>query len=148
MIDMDIVLPGPPEIIWRLVTDWEHQDDWMLEARDFVVTSPHREGVGVEGEATVSIGGITTRDTVRVVTWEPLARLAIEHAGWVSGRGEFFITPLSENETHMYWQEELIPPLGPLGRIGLLLFRPLMRRVFQRDLKVLAGLVRAATKAS
>lgn len=144
LIDMAITLPGPPEIVWRLITDWEHQDDWMLEASDFKVTSAHREGLGVEAEATISIGGITTRDTVRVVTWEPPKRLAIEHGGWVAGRGELFLTPMADDETYLYWREELIPPFGLLGRIGLLLFRPLMRRIFVRDLRVLAGLTRAA----
>ncbi len=60
-------MPGPPEVVWELITDWEHQDDWMLEASDFVVISEHREGVGVEAEATIKIGGIKTRDKVRVV---------------------------------------------------------------------------------
>lgn len=137
-------LPGPPEVVWELITDWEHQDDWMLEARDFVITSSHREGLGVEGQATVSIGGITTRDTVRVTGWEVNRKLAIEHIGWVSGRAEMLLAPLADGTTHLYWREELRPPWGVLGLVGLTLFKPLMRRIFERDLRVLAGLVRAA----
>jgi hypothetical protein len=130
--------------VWRLITDWEHQDDWMLEARDFVITSDHREGVGVEGEATVSIGGITTRDTVSVTGWQPERRLAIEHAGWVSGEAEMLLAPLGDGRTHLYWREQLRPPWGILGLIGLTLFKPYMRHIFNKDLRVLAGLVRAA----
>ena len=151
MIDTSAVLPAPPATVWRLLTDWEHQDDWMLEASDFVVTSPHREGVGVEAEATIRIGGISTRDRVRVTAWEPEHRLVIEHLGWVSGAGDMRLTPTqghgrAAGHTVLDWRETLVAPrlLGPLGRIGLRGFAPLMRRVFERDLRVLVGLARAA----
>ena len=144
LVEVSRVLPAPPDVVWDLITDWEHQDDWMLEARDFKVLSDHREGLGVRAEATVSIGGFTTRDEVEVVGWEPGHRLAIAHKGWVSGVGELFLTPIGSDRTHLFWREELHPPLGPAGALGLAAFKPLMRRVFARDLRVLAGLARAA----
>ena len=148
LIEMWQVLPGPPGVVWHLITDWEHQDDWMLEARDFVITSAHREGVGVEGRATVSIGGITTTDTVIVTRWEPQRRLAISHEGWVSGEAEMLLTELPGGETHILWREELVcRSLGFFGSVGLSVFRPLMRRIFQRDLRVLKSLTRAAQPA-
>ncbi len=146
LIEMWRVLPGPPDVVWRLITDWEHQDDWMLEARDFVITSTHREGLGVTGRATVRIGGITTTDEVVVTGWEPQRRLAIEHAGWVSGRAEMLLTALPEGGTHILWREELIcQSLGAVGSIGLAVFRPLMRMIFVRDLRILESLARAAS---
>ena len=147
VIEMSQTVAGPPEVVWDLITDWEHQDDWMLEAKEFVVTSEHREGVGVEAEATIKIAGITTRDKVRVVGWEPNRRLAIEHLGWVSGKGEIHLTPLGKDRTHVFWREELRPPLGMLGALGLSSFKPVMRRIFVRDLRILAGLVRVRTSA-
>jgi hypothetical protein len=146
VLEMAQTLPCKPSIAWELITDWEHQDDWMLEASDFVITSEQREGVGVEGEATVKIGGIKTRDRVRVVGWEPEHRLAIEHYGWVSGRGEMSLTPLGEDRTHLYWREELHPPLGFLGVLGITAFKPMMLRIFKKDLRVLASLARARTR--
>ncbi|MPZ70226.1 MAG: hypothetical protein GEU71_11970 [Actinobacteria bacterium] len=143
VLDMAATMPGPPEVVWRLITDWEHQDDWMLEASDFVVLTEQREGIGVEAEASITIGGITTRDRVRVSRWEVEKVLGIEHLGWVSGEGEIFITPVGET-THLFWRETLKPPLGILGTIGLTLFKPLMSRIFRRDLRVLQSLVRAA----
>ena len=147
VVEMAQTLPCTPAIAWELITDWEHQDDWMLEASDFVITSEQREGVGVEGEATVTIGGIKTRDKVRVVGWDPEHRLAIEHEGWVSGRGEMSLTALGADRTHIYWREELYPPLGVLGAIGMTAFKPLMLRIFKNDLRVLASLARARSKA-
>lgn len=145
LLEMSENLPGPPAVVWKLITDWEHQDDWMLEASDFVVTSEQREGVGVEAEATIRIGGISTRDKVRVIGWEPEKHLAIEHLGWVSGKGEMFLTPLNGDRTHLYWREELYPPLGLAGALGITAFKPIMYRIFKRDLRVLSSLTRAAT---
>ena len=145
-IEMAETAPGPPEVVWDLLTDWEHQDDWMLEASDFVVMSEQRAGVGVEAEATIRIGGITTRDKVRVVEWEPARHLAIEHYGWVSGVGHIYLTPLGEDRTHVFWREELYPPVGLLGAIGMTALRPVMGRLFRRDLRVLASLVRARSR--
>jgi hypothetical protein len=145
VIEMSEMLPGPPEVVWELLTDWERQGEWMLEASDFVVTSPQRQGIGVEAEATIKIGGIKARDKVKVVGWEPGHRLAIRHLGWVGGMGELFLTPYGDDETFLFWREELEPPLGLLGAVGLFAFKPLMRRVFQRDLRALATLTREAT---
>lgn len=145
---MTEVCAGPPEAIWELITDWEHQDDWMLEASDFVVVSDVREGVGVEAEATIRIGGIQTRDRVRVAEWEPPRRLVIEHLGWVTGRGIIELTPVAGERTHVWWREELNPPLGLLGAVGMSAFKPLMGRVFRRDLRILGGLARARASAA
>jgi hypothetical protein len=146
VVELSDTMPGSAEVVWRLITDWEHQDDWMLEASDFVVTGTQREGVGVEAEATVSIGGVRTRDRVRVSAWDPPRRLEIEHGGWVQGVGEIRLTPLGDGACRLDWREELrAPSLGPVGTVGLMAFRPLMRRIFRRDLRVLRGLVRAAS---
>ena len=137
-------MPGPPEVVWALITDWEHQDDWMLEASDFEVVGEQREGVGVEAKATVRIAGIRTRDRIRVAMWEPPRILVIDHLGWVKGSGEIQLAPI-EGGTRLRWRETLFAPraLGPFGRIGLRLFAPLLRRTFRRDLRVLRSLVRS-----
>jgi uncharacterized protein YndB with AHSA1/START domain len=146
-IEVADLMPGSRETVWDLITDWEHQDDWMLEASDFLVTSEHREGVGVEALATIRIGGIRTRDRVRVSVWEPPERLVIEHVGWVRGRGDIRLTA-ADLDTRLTWVETLQAPLGIVGHLGLWLFAPLMRRIFRRDLRVLRGLVRARSGSS
>jgi carbon monoxide dehydrogenase subunit G len=143
VIEVADTMPGPPEVVWAVITDWEHQGDWMLEASKFEVIGDQREGVGVEARATVRIAGIRTRDTVRVSMWEPPRILVIDHMGWVKGAGEIQLQPVSEG-TRMRWRETLFPPraLGPVGRLGLRATAPLMKRIFRRDLRVLRGLIR------
>jgi uncharacterized protein YndB with AHSA1/START domain len=148
VIESTLVLPAPPAAVWEHITDWENQDRWMLEASDFVVTSEKREGIGVEAEATISIAGIKTRDKVRVIGWDPGRRLAIEHLGWVSGVGEIYLTLVADDRAHVYWREELEPPLGMAGALGMSAVKPLMRRIFRKDLNVLAEVVGQRASAS
>lgn len=129
----------PPEAVWPYLVDWEHLDLWMKEAREFRVIGEQREGVGVEAEATIRIAGITTHDRVRVTRWEPPAVLEITHLGWVKGTGYMELSPNDEG-ADMFWREELYPPLGFLGSIGLRLLTPTMKRIFQRDLRLLKRL--------
>jgi carbon monoxide dehydrogenase subunit G len=135
-------LDGPPELVWELLTDWERQTEWMLEMSEVVVTSRAREGVGVEAKATVSVGGIKTTDIVRVDVWEPPRHLGLRHEGWVRGRGDIRLAP-RPGGTHLDWTEQLYPPWGVLGAIGLRLFRPMLARTFRRDLAILQELVRS-----
>lgn len=141
VVDLRRTLPGPPSLVWELITDWERQDLWMLEASDIVVDSEHREGIGVTSEATVKIGPISTRDSIRVDAWEPQRHLGIEHLGWVGGRGDLWLEEAGA-ETDFRWREELRPPWGWLGAVGLRLYRPLLERAFRRDLDALERLVR------
>jgi hypothetical protein len=142
--EMSSLIPATPDLVWGLITDWERQGDWMLEARDFEVIGRRRTGVGVEARATVSIAGITTTDTVVVTAWEPEKRLALRHEGWVSGSGEMRLIPTGLSGTTLVWTEQLEPPLGVLGAAGITAFKPIMQRVFDRDLRVLGELGRRA----
>jgi uncharacterized protein YndB with AHSA1/START domain len=133
----------PPEGVWPFLVDWERLGLWMKEAREFRVVGDQREGVGVEAEATIRIAGITTHDRVRVTRWEPPAVLEITHLGWVKGSGYMELSPTDEG-SNMFWREELYPPMGFLGGIGLRMLGPTMRRIFQRDLRLLKSLAERA----
>jgi uncharacterized protein YndB with AHSA1/START domain len=142
-LEMTATLPAPSEVIWELITDWEHLDEWMLEASDFLITSPQRTGVGVEAEATIMMAVFRSRDRIRVSGWEEGRFLAIEHLGWVGGVGEMSLTPRGDDATFLLWREKLWPPLGLVGALGLSAIKPLMQRIFDRDVRILAALARA-----
>ncbi len=139
-IEMSISVRAPSETVWRYLVDWERLDRWMTEARNFKVTSEHREGVGVTAQATISIAGVTTTDSMRVSRWEPPSLLQIEHLGWVSGYGIMECVP-EWSGTRVMWKESLRPPLGLAGAVGLRAFKPLMRRIFEHDLTLLKQLI-------
>ncbi|MFB8279057.1 SRPBCC family protein [Nocardia colli] len=138
-------ISAEPQRIWELLTDWENQGEWMREASDFEVVSAQRSGVGTIVATTVRIGGIATRDRIRVDVWQPPdgtnpTHLGIVHLGWVKGRGDIRLTKLSENVSRLDWTEQLHPPLGLPGALGMRLFAPLFARTFRRDLALLRTL--------
>lgn len=137
---MSVEIRRPPGAVWPFLVDWERLDTWMEEISDVHVTSERREGVGVEADATVRLGGISTRDRIRVTRWEPPTVLEIAHLGWVRGTGYMELSPTAGG-SHLTWRETLIPPWGLAGRVGLWAFRPLIGRVFRRDLRRLKELV-------
>ncbi|HZA60205.1 MAG TPA: SRPBCC family protein [Actinomycetota bacterium] len=137
----EVDIDARAEEIWPYLVDWEHLDRWMAEASDFRVVSPQREGIGVEAEATVAVGRITTRDRVRVTRWEPPSVLEIAHLGWVGGHGYLELSPLHPRGTNVFWRERLKPPMGVLGRIGMRLYRRRLEQQFADDLVILRTLV-------
>jgi uncharacterized protein YndB with AHSA1/START domain len=139
-ITMSVEIRRPAEAVWPHLVDWEALPRWMREMRSVRVIGPQREGVGVEAVAAVRIGGITTRDPIRVTRWEPPSILEIAHLGWVRGSGYMELSP-TEAGTRLFWRETLVPPLGLAGRLGLLLYRPLLARTFRRDLAILRSLI-------
>jgi uncharacterized protein YndB with AHSA1/START domain len=140
VITTEASIARPPEAVWPHLVDWELLGRWMREARGFRVLSAHRQGVGVEAEATIRIAGITTRDRIRVTRWEPPSVLEMAHLGWVKGTGYMEVSP-TDSGTHLFWREALVPPWGLLGLLGMTLVRPLMRHTFRRDLALLRELV-------
>jgi uncharacterized protein YndB with AHSA1/START domain len=134
----------PPEAVWPYLVAWEELPRWMEEIRDVRVLGALREGVGVEAEARVRIGGITTRDRIRVTRWDPPAILELEHLGWVEGTGYMELSPTEEG-SRLFWREELRAPWSVLGRLGMGLYRPMMRRVFRRDLERLRDIAERET---
>ncbi len=138
-ITAEIEIDRPADAIWAHLVDWERLERWMREARDIRVVGNQREGVGVEATATVRLAGLRTTDRIRVTRWEPPYVLEMEHLGWVKGAGYMELSPLDRG-THLFWREELIPPWGMIGAIGLRIVAPLMRRIFARDLRLLRAL--------
>jgi hypothetical protein len=147
-IALGIEIEATAEHLWSLLTDWERQGDWMVEASDFVVTSEHREGVGVEAKATIRVAGIRTRDRIRTDVWQPPYHLGILHLGWVKGRGDLRLLPLSPTRTLVDWREVLQPPWGVLGGVGLWTFKPVLARIFRRDLRLLKRLAEGGSRGS
>jgi uncharacterized membrane protein len=133
-------LRSPPQDVWPFLVDWERLPLWMEEMGDVRVLTDHRQGVGVEAETTVRIGGLSSRDRIRVTRWEPPAVLEIAHLGWVRGTGTMELST-TEAGSRLFWRESLVPPWGVLGAMGIRLYAPLLRRVFRRDLDRLRDLV-------
>ena len=131
---------APAQDVWDLLTDWEQHDRWMMLTR---ASGGRAEGASIE--AFTGIGRVGITDAMTVVVWEPPRRCVVRHTGRVvRGSGAFEVVELGPERSRVVWSEWLDLPLGPLGRLGWLLVRPLARLGVARSLRKLARLVEAA----
>jgi uncharacterized protein YndB with AHSA1/START domain len=118
----DLIVDAPAETVWNAVTDWEHQDAWMLGTVTHAYGPP---GVGQRLAAFTGVGKLGFLDTIRVIEWEPPRRCVVEHTGTVvRGLGIVEVEPLDEETCRLHWREELDLPYGWLGRLGWFVVRP------------------------
>ncbi len=71
-----------------MLTRWERQSDWMLDADEVVVRSDIREGVGVRLRVRTRVFQVPAFvEPMEVTAWDPPRSLTIAHGGPVRGRG-------------------------------------------------------------
>jgi uncharacterized protein YndB with AHSA1/START domain len=135
-----VVIEAPIDRVWAEVSDIESQPRWMHDMKSVTVTTPGPTEVGTRGKATVRILGISTTDPVTVTEFEPPRRFGIRHEGRFSGAGLIALEPGADGSTTVVtWDETILPPLLP--RLGSLVLRPVLTRVFQADLDRLREII-------
>lgn len=123
------------DLVWRVLTDWERQPEWMVDAEDVEVLSETRAGVGVRLRCPTNVLGFTVDDVMEITVWEEQRRLAVSHLGRVvTGSGEFLLEG-TQVGTRVTWREQIDPPLGVVGEVGArTLVEPYVRHLFGRSL--------------
>jgi hypothetical protein len=141
-LEVERTVRAPREVVWEVLTQWELQPDWMLDAKAVHVLTPQREGVGVTLRCPTNLLGVTVQDVMRVTGWRQPAYLEVTHLGRIiTGYGAFELEAADPGITHLTWWEEVDPPLGALGEWGAsTLVLPALRRIFARSLARLAVL--------
>lgn len=141
-LEVSVEAAAPPQTVWDVLTHWERQSEWMLDAKSVEVLTPEREGVGVTIRCPTNLLGVTVEDVMRVTAWSEPTLLEVTHLGKViTGSGAFELVPLGADRTRIDWWEEVDPPLGAVGELGAtLLVLPILRRIFTRSLRGLATL--------
>jgi len=111
----------PAEAVWRKVTDWEGQGDWMLATRVEVTGAGDGRRAGATLTAVTGVGPLGVTDRMEIVEWDPPRRCVVRHLGRVvRGEGVFEVVPLDASRARLLWSELLDLPLGRLGRLGRL----------------------------
>jgi len=140
-LDLHQDTTAPIGVVWDVLTRWEDQPTWMLDAKEVHVTSAHREGLGVELRCPTNLLGLTVQDTMVVTGWEAPRYLEVTHTGRIiTGVGAFELSTLPDGGTRIGWWEEVDPPLGVVGELGAqVVALPIIRRIFRRSLRNLAA---------
>jgi hypothetical protein len=133
---------APRATVWAVLTEWERQPEWMLDAKAVHVLTPERTGEGVTLRCPTNLMGITVQDVMRVTGWDEPSYLEVTHLGRIiTGYGAFELAELDAATTRITWWEEIDPPLGAFGEWGASTFvLPIIRRIFARSLRGLAVL--------
>lgn len=142
--------PAPRAAVWQVLTDWERQSEWMLDAKSVHVLTAEREGEGVTIRCPTNLMGVTVQDIMRVTAWEHERVLEVTHLGRIiTGTGAFELSDLPDGGTRIGWWEEVDPPLGAVGEWGATtLVLPVLRRIFSRSLANLAALAEVHADAT
>lgn len=141
-LELDRDVEAPADAVWSVLTDWERQPEWMVDALEVRVLTPQRRGVGVTIRCPTNLFGVTVQDVMRVTGWREERYLEVLHLGRIiTGTAAFELEPVSPQRTRVTWWEEIDPPLGAVGEWGATtVVLPALRHIFGRSLDRLASL--------
>jgi len=139
-IEQCVDIAVAPSVLWSAMDDIRSHGEWMRDAIEIVPLSEQHQGVGAEFTCVTKIGPFRERDVLRVTQWEPGVAMGIEHLGAVKGSGHFTLTPNADG-TSFCWVEHLRFPWWMGGPVGERVAKPVLARVWQRNLARLRALV-------
>jgi Polyketide cyclase / dehydrase and lipid transport len=137
---------APADAVWRMVTDWEGQGEWMLGTRVEVMSAGDGRELGARLRAVTGAGPVAFADTMEIVEWTVPSqggprRCVVRHTGKVvRGDGVFEVVELAPGRARFVWSELLDLPFGPAGRFGWVLVRPAFRAGVAHSLRRMARL--------
>lgn len=139
---------APAEAVWRTVTDWVGQGEWILATRVAITSSGDGRSLGATLSAVTGIGPLGVLDTMEVGEWAPPRRCVVRHTGKiVRGDGVFEVVELGPERARFLWTELLDLPLGALGRFGWPIVRPAFRVGVEQSLRKMARLCEVQYRA-
>ena len=127
-LTVQVDVEAPAAQVWRALTDWERQGEWMpLTDVRVVAGDPHGVGGRIEARTGIPVGGgrhVGLLDTLEITGWHPPHRVEVLHTGRVfRGPGIVEVRSRMAGAT-VVWTEQLDLPLGRLGRLACPLLRP------------------------
>jgi carbon monoxide dehydrogenase subunit G len=134
-VSRSIDLPCGRQEAWDLLSDWEVQARWMLDADEVRVVGSQRTGVGVRLVVRTRIAQIPAfTEPMEVTGWDPPRSLVIQHGGPVSGVGTWLLEPAGPGATRFTWTEQVRLDVPIIGEIAARWYRPIMERLISRAL--------------
>ena len=140
-LKVGITIAASPDAVWATIESIERHVDWMADAVSITFTSAQHRGVGTTFDCLTKVGPFKTVDRMAVTEWKPGEAMGIEHGGWVTGSGRFELRAKHGNRTRFTWTEELHFPWWMGGAVGAFAAKPVLRRIWRRNLAGLAALV-------
>ena len=133
------VVAATPAEVWNDVRNLASHTEWMEDALAIRFLTPAHQGVGTEFVCTTRVGPIRLDDRMSVTEWSERQAIGIRHTGVVSGEGRFTLRRARRGRTRFTWTERLRFPWWLGGPAGAWMARPVLRRIWRRNLRNLAG---------
>jgi hypothetical protein len=130
---------APAEAVWRTVTDWPGQGDWVIGTRVEVEGGGDGRHLGARLRAFTGVGPVGFLDTMEILEWDPPRRCLVRHTGKVvRGDGVFEVVPLGAERARFVWTELVDLPFGAVGVLGWRAAAPAVRWGIARSLRTMA----------
>jgi carbon monoxide dehydrogenase subunit G len=133
-VELAVSLAASPERVWAELADLGSHSEWMGDAETIQFVTGQTVGVGTRMRVPTRIGPFRSTDLMTVVEWEAGRSIGVEHVGAVAGIGRFELAPAGSG-TELTWTEVLRFPWWMGGRWGSWLARPVLRRIWRRNLE-------------
>lgn len=124
--------------VWAELERIEDHTEWMADAVTIRFEGDQRRGAGTRIDVDTRVGPLRTVDRMEFVRWEPPVAMGVRHQGLVAGTGEFTLTE-ADGATTVTWRENLVFPWYFAGPLGARLARPILGRIWRRNLERLAA---------
>ncbi len=142
-ISVAVIIDAPRESVFAYIGNIEDQTAWMTDAKKITMTSSQVQGIGVKFRVDTRIGPLRAQDEMEVTDWVSGRLIKVAHGGLIKGEGIFTAADYGMGKTLFSWEEELIFPTLLGGRVAEALARPILTRIFQRDLNNLKRIIEA-----
>jgi Polyketide cyclase / dehydrase and lipid transport len=133
-ITLSTVIDAPRRRVWREVRDLPTHSEWMEDAVAIRFLNRRRSGVGTAYDCDTRLGPFRLTDRMEVVEWRRRRLIGIRHTGLVTGRGRFLLRRRGRRRTTFVWDERLAFPWWLGGPVTGLVARPVLGRVWRRNL--------------
>jgi hypothetical protein len=134
-------IDAPPDAVWGEVEHIERHSEWMADAYAIKFRGRRRAGVGTEFASLTKVGPLHANDVAIVTEWKPRRAMGIVHRGVVTGTGRFTLRRRRGGRTRFCWEERLRFPWWMGGLVGERVAKPILKRIWRRNLSALKARV-------
>jgi carbon monoxide dehydrogenase subunit G len=133
LVTVSTQIAVPPEDVWKMVMDPERLDDWVTIHRKLLHADPGPPRVGYEMDQRIHVRGVSIEVHWRLVDCRPNARAVWEGRGPARShaRTEYVLQAEGDGTLFDYRNEFSLP----LGAVGAIVSRALVRGVPEREAK-------------
>lgn len=137
---LEIAIDATPERVWEALSDLSTHSKWMSDATAIEFLSGRTSGVGTRMRVPTRVGPFRTDDIMTVTVWDEGRLIEARHEGVVTGLGRFELHSRHPGAA-VVWSEDLTFPWWMGGRLGAVLARPILRRIWRGNLTRFKDLV-------